>query len=256
MPQGRCTATLRVITPALVDDCVRLADGGNRSPWGVRILLVEDDDGLAGEISNFLAGRGFQLTRVATGRAARETLADIHVDLLILDRMLPEMDGLSIIRWLRSERNQVPVLVLSALAATDDKILGLAAGGDDYLPKPFAFGELAARVTALLRRPVAPRETILRAGPLEVDLIDRSVRRGNREIQLLPRELRLLEYLMYRPNQVVSRAMLLRDVWKYRFVPKTNLVDVHVGKLRRKVDVPGDVALLHVIRGAGYMLRV
>jgi len=144
--------------------------------------------------------------------------------------------------------------VLSALGEVDDRVRGLKAGGDDYLTKPFAFSELAARVEALLRRPGVLRETILRAGPLEMDLIERHVRRGNRLIELLPREFKLLEFLIRRPGQLMTRAMLLEDVWNYHFLTETNLVDVHIGKLRRKIDGPGETPMIHTIRGSGFML--
>ena len=146
------------------------------------------------------------------------------------------------------------MLVLSALGAVDDRVRGLRAGGDDYLAKPFALVELVARLEALLRRPSDTRETS-RVGPLELDLIDRTARRGARQIELLPREFRLLEYMMRREGQVLTRAMLLEDVWNYRFVPQTNLVDVHIGRLRRKVDAPGEPPMIHSLRGAGFMLR-
>jgi two-component system OmpR family response regulator len=147
------------------------------------------------------------------------------------------------------------VLVLSALGAVDDRVRGLRAGGDDYLTKPFALVELVARLEALLRRPADTRETVLRVGPLELDLIERIVRRGERVIDLLPREFRLLEYLMRRPDQVVTRAMLLEEVWNYKFVPQTNLIDVHMGRLRRKVDEPNEVPMIHSVRGAGFTLH-
>jgi len=138
----------------------------------------------------------------------------------------------------------------------DDRVNGLKAGGDDYLTKPFAMEELVARLQALLRRPVESRETVLRIGPLEMDLIERTVRRDGRSIELLPREFRLLEYMLRRPNQVLTRDMMLEDVWHYRFIPQTNLVDVHIGKLRRKIDGPDDTPLIMSIRGAGFMLRI
>jgi two-component system OmpR family response regulator len=147
------------------------------------------------------------------------------------------------------------VLVLSALGAIDDRIRGLRAGGDDYLAKPFAMGELVARLEALLRRPAETRETRLRVGPLELDLIERRVRRGQRALELLPREFRLLEYMMRREGQTLTRAMLFEEVWNYRFVPDSNLVDVHMGRLRRKIDAPGEPAMIHSVRGAGFALR-
>jgi two-component system, OmpR family, response regulator len=175
-------------------------------------------------------------------------------DAIIVDRMLPGQDGLSVIAQLRQAKIGTPVLVLSALGAVDDRIIGLKAGGDDYLTKPFVLAELAARLEALLRRPVETRATVLKVGPLTLDLIDRVAHRGEREIDLLPREFKLLEYMMRRPDQVVTRDMLLEDVWNYRFLPQTNLVDVHIGKLRRKIDPPGGAALIRGVRGIGFML--
>jgi two-component system OmpR family response regulator len=169
--------------------------------------------------------------------------------------MLPGLDGLSIVETLREEGIKTPVLVLSALNAVNDRVRGLRAGGDDYLAKPFALAELAARLEALLRRPADPRETLLRVGPLELDLIARIARRGQRELELLPREFQLLEYMMRREGQVLTRAMLLENVWNYRFVPQTNLVDVHIGRLRRKVDASGEPPMILSIRGSGFQLR-
>jgi two-component system OmpR family response regulator len=169
--------------------------------------------------------------------------------------MLPGLDGLSVIETLRHENIMTPVLVLSALSAVNERIRGLRAGGDDYLAKPFALGELAARLEALLRRPVAARETILRVGPLELDLLDRTARRSHRDLDLLPREFRLLDYMMRREGQVLTRAMLLEQVWNYRFVPQTNLVDVHIGRLRRKLDGPDEQPMILSVRGVGFMLH-
>ncbi|GAB6855035.1 response regulator transcription factor [Asaia astilbis] len=225
-------------------------------PSKARILLVEDDDTLAREVVEELAARGFAVSHVSTGQAGLDAAMSEAYELLVLDRMLPLLDGLSVIEKLRGQNVQSPVLVLSALSAVDDRVTGLKAGGDDYLTKPFAMDELAARIEALLRRPNDSRATTLRVGPLDMDLIDRTVMREGREIELLPREFRLLEYLMRRPNQVLTRTMLLEDVWNYRFIPQTNLVDVHIGKLRRKVDAPGEAPLIHSIRGSGFMLRV
>ncbi|MFZ0695477.1 MAG: response regulator transcription factor [Alphaproteobacteria bacterium] len=220
-----------------------------------RILLVEDDPETAEEIIRDFSDRGYTMTHVASGRAALGLARDGNFDLLILDRMLPELDGLSIIENLRADDIRVPVLVLSALGTVDERVRGLRAGGDDYLTKPFALTELTARVEALLRRPAETRATQLRVGPLELDLIDRTAHRGSRPIEILPREFKLLEYLMRRPGQVVTREMLLEEVWSYRFAPQTNLVDVHIGKLRRKIDAPGEIPLIYNIRGVGFMLR-
>ncbi len=174
---------------------------------------------------------------------------------MIVDRMLPGMDGLTIIEALRQEQVRTPVLVLSALGGVAERVRGLRMGGDDYLTKPFAIIELVARIEALLRRPAESRETILRVGQLELDLIERTATRDGRAIDLLPREFRLLEYMMRRSGQLLTRAMLLEEVWNYKFVPATNLVDVHMGRLRHKVDGPGEPPMIHNVRGAGFILR-
>ena len=222
----------------------------------VKLLLVEDDDSLAEEIVGDLCGRGYEVSRAATGTEGLEMARRDDYALLVMDRMLPGMDGLSVLETLREQGMTMPVLVLSALSAVDDRISGLKAGGDDYLTKPFVMEELAARLEALLRRPIYGRTSMLKLGPLEMDLLERRVRRDGREIDLLPREFRLLEYMVRRPNTVLTRTMLLEDVWNYRFVPRTNLVDVHIGKLRRKVDRDGEEPLIYSIRGAGFCLRV
>jgi two-component system OmpR family response regulator len=219
------------------------------------ILLVEDDAGLAQEVAADLQGRGYATAHCADGVSALDAVRRGTFDLLVVDRMLPGLDGIELIQRLRDENVRVPVLVLSALGAVDDRVRGLKAGSDDYLTKPFAFAELAARVEALLRRPLETRDTLLRVGDLTLDLIDRQASRGTRAIELLPREFKLLEYLMRRPGQAVTRAMLLEEVWHYRFVPQTNLVDVHIGKLRRKIDAPAEPPMLESIWGTGFMLR-
>ncbi|MCE2564422.1 response regulator transcription factor [Komagataeibacter sp. FNDCF1] len=221
-----------------------------------RILLVEDDSKIAQEVIEELESRHYHVQHEVSGAAGLDMGLNAHFDVMVVDRMLPELDGLTLIETLRERRVHVPVLVLSALSAVDDRVSGLKAGGDDYLTKPFAMEELAARLEALLRRPDNSRHTMLRAGPLEMDLIERTVKREGVPIELLPREFRLLEYLMRRPNQVLTRNMLLEDVWNYRFIPQTNLVDVHIGKLRRKIDESGRPPLIQSIRGAGFMLRV
>ncbi len=223
---------------------------------GRRLLLVEDDEDIAREILDELVGHAFAVAAAPTGDEGLSLARAERFDLLVIDRLLPGIDGISVIETLRAEGVHTPVLVLSALSAVDDRVSGLKAGGDDYLTKPFAMPELVARVEALLRRPAETRETVLRVGPLVIDLIERSVTRNGRTLELLPREFRLLEYLARRPGQLLTRAMLLEDVWRYRFVPQTNLVDVHVGKLRRKLDAPGEIPLIHSIRGAGFCLRV
>jgi two-component system OmpR family response regulator len=220
-----------------------------------KILLIEDDGETAEEIAAELAERGFDVEWSADGNAALATARSSRPDVMIVDRMLPGMDGLSIIETLRKEELRTPVLVLSALGAVDDRVRGLRAGGDDYLTKPFAILELVARIEALLRRPAQSRETTLRVGTLEIDLIERTAKRGAREIELLPREFRLLEYMMQRCDQLLTRAMLLEEVWNYKFVPATNLVDVHMGRLRHKVDGPNETPMIHNVRGAGFILR-
>jgi two-component system OmpR family response regulator len=220
-----------------------------------KVLVIEDDDGTAEEIVTVLRDRGFAIDRAADGTEGLERARAGTWDVLVVDRMLPGLDGLSVVETLREEGIKTPVLVLSALSAVNDRVRGLRAGGDDYLAKPFALAELAARLEALLRRPADPRETLLRVGPLELDLIARIARRGQRELELLPREFQLLEYMMRREGQVLTRAMLLENVWNYRFVPQTNLVDVHIGRLRRKVDASGEPPMILSIRGSGFQLR-
>jgi two-component system OmpR family response regulator len=218
-----------------------------------RILLVEDDAPLAAEIALVLGDGGHAVTRFVDGATALAASSREQFDLLVVDRMLPGLDGLTLVERLRERQVHTPVLVISALGAVDERVRGLKAGGDDYLTKPFAFVELAARVEALLRRPQDTRQTMFRFGPLMMDLISHTVMRDGAALDLLPREFQLLEYLMRRPGQLVTRAMLLEDVWHYRFVPKTNLVDVHVGKLRRKIDGGSDTSLIVSVRGIGFV---
>jgi two-component system, OmpR family, response regulator len=220
-----------------------------------KLLLIEDDRETADEIIAELVDRGFEVDWAATGIHGLDKARSGKPDAMIVDRMLPGMDGLTIIEALRQEDVRTPVLVLSALGAVDDRVRGLRAGGDDYLTKPFELIELTARIEALLRRPTDSRETKLRVGPLELDLIERTATRGDRSIELLPREFRLLEYMMRRKDQMLTRGMLLEEVWKYKFVPQTNLVDVHMGRLRRKVDEPQEPPMIHNVRGVGFILR-
>jgi two-component system, OmpR family, response regulator len=220
-----------------------------------KVLLIEDDSETAEEITSELADRGFEVEWSADGKEGLDKARALRPDAMIVDRMLPGMDGLLVIEALRKDEVRTPVLVLSALGAVDDRVRGLRVGGDDYLTKPFAVAELVARIEALLRRPAESRETTLRVGSLEVDLIERTAKRGDREIDLLPREFRLLEYMMRRSDQLLTRAMLLEEVWNYKFVPATNLVDVHMGRLRHKVDGPGEPAMIQNVRGAGFILR-
>ena len=220
-----------------------------------KVLLIEDDGETAEEITAELTDRGFEVEWSSNGLDGLDKARALRPDAMIVDRLLPGMDGLTVIEALRKDQVRTPVLVLSALGAVDDRVRGLRMGGDDYLTKPFAVVELIARIEALLRRPGETRETTLRVGSLELDLIERTVKRGERNIELLPREFRLLEYMMRRSDQLLTRAMLLEEVWNYKFVPATNLVDVHMGRLRHKVDGPGDVPMIHNVRGAGFILR-
>ena len=219
-----------------------------------RLLLIEDDSETADEIRAELGDRGFDVGWAANGIEGLDK-ARLGADLMIIDRLLPGIDGLTIIETLREEGIRTPVLVLSALGAVDERVRGLRSGGDDYLTKPFATVELIARIEALLRRPAENPDTVLRVGPLELDLIKRTAQRGERTIDLLPREFRLLEYMMRRKDQMLTRAMLLEEVWSYKFVPQTNLVDVHMGRLRRKIDERNELPMINNVRGAGFILR-
>jgi two-component system, OmpR family, response regulator len=220
-----------------------------------RILLIEDDPEIAEEVANELTDRAYVVSHIATGSQGAEEARRGRYDLLIIDLMLPGCDGYSIIQELRRDGIQVPVLVVSALGAVNDRVRALKIGGDDYVTKPFALPELAARVEALLRRPLETRATVLRVGPLELDLIERVAQRGDRTIDLSKSEFKLLDYFMRRTDRVVTRDMLLEDVWHYRFLPQTNLVDVHIGRLRRKIDGPNEEPLLLSVRGMGFLFR-
>ncbi|HEY1736780.1 MAG TPA: response regulator transcription factor [Methylovirgula sp.] len=225
------------------------------TPESPSVLLIEDEREMAQEIYLALRDAGYTV-RIAETEAEVFTSARAHPPAaMIVDRLLHGKDCLSMIEQLRAEGNTVPMVVISALNSVDDRIRGLRAGSDDYLVKPFVMGELVARVAALLRRSHDGRAINLKVGPLSMDLIERSVKRGDRAVTLLPREFNLLEYLMRHPNQVITRAMLLEDVWHYRTIPQTNVVDVHIGKLRRKVDGPGEVPLIETIRAIGFMLH-
>ncbi len=217
------------------------------------ILLLEDDPGTANEIALELATGGHAVTHCTTIGDAFRAAQDDAVDLLIVDRQLPDGEGLDLIARLRAAGRRTPALVLSALGSLDDRVRGLRAGGDDYLPKPFALVELVARVEALLRRPNESRDTRLIVGPLDLDLLGGSATRSGRALDLLPRELKLLDYLVRRPERIVTRSMLLRDVWGYTFEPNSNVVDVHMGRLRRKVDAEGEPQLIRNVRGQGYV---
>jgi two-component system, OmpR family, response regulator len=228
------------------------AEGERSMP---KVLLIEDDRETATEIAAELVERGFEVDWAATGIEGLDKARAGTAEVMVVDRMLPGMDGLTIIEAVRHDRIRTPVLVLSALGAVDDRVRGLRAGGDDYLTKPFAIAELVARIEALLRRPAESRDTVLRVGPLELDLLSRTAKRGDRDIDLLPREFRLLEYMMRRNDQLLTRAMLFEEVWNYKFVPQSNLVDVHMGRLRRKVDMGDEQPMIHNVRGEGFILR-
>ncbi|EKO41044.1 MAG: response regulator (CheY-like domain and winged-helix DNA-binding domain containing protein) [Solidesulfovibrio magneticus str. Maddingley MBC34] len=222
----------------------------------MRVLIVEDDLDAAAYLVKGLKESGYVVDHVADGREALYRVAAETYDACVVDRMLPGVDGLTIVKTMRSAGNATPVLILSALGDVDDRVKGLKAGGDDYLVKPYAFAELLARLEALLRRgrSDAP-DTMLKVADLEMDLVGRTVRRAGRPIELKPKEFALLEYLMRHAGHVVTRTMLLENVWDYSFDPQTNVIDVHVSRLRQKIDKGHDKPLLSTIRGAGYSLR-
>ncbi|MBB5754391.1 response regulator transcription factor [Prosthecomicrobium pneumaticum] len=229
-------------------------DIGYRAP--MRILLIEDDREAAAYLVKALKEAGHVADHAADGETGAHLVEDGHYDVLVVDRMLPKRDGLSIVAEMRRRGDDTPVLILSALGQVDDRVKGLRAGGDDYLPKPYAFSELLARVEVLARRrKPGETDTLIRVGSLELDRLSREVRRAGQPIPLQPREFRLLEYLMKHAGQVVTRTMLLENVWDYHFDPQTNVIDVHVSRLRSKIDKGFDEPLLHTVRGAGYMIR-
>jgi two-component system, OmpR family, response regulator len=222
----------------------------------MRILLIEDDREAATYLSKALREAGHVADHAADGETGAAMAADGGYEVLVVDRMLPKRDGLSIVEELRQRGDQTPALFLSALGQVDDRVAGLRAGGDDYLAKPYAFSELLARVEALGRRhKPGMAETVYRVGDLELDRLGHTVTRGSQVIPLQPREFRLLEYLMKNAGQVVTRTMLLENVWDYHFDPQTNVIDVHVSRLRAKIDKGFGEPLLHTVRGAGYMIR-
>ncbi|QHC37128.1 response regulator transcription factor [Komagataeibacter xylinus] len=224
----------------------------------MHILVVEDDPTVLSFVAKGLKEAGHLVEMTDNGKDGLFMAVSEKFDLIILDRMLPGgIDGVRLLETIRAQNNTTPVLLLSALADVDDRVQGLKAGGDDYVTKPFAFSELLARVEALGRRgrtESAP-QTKLEVADLEIDLLSRTVRRGGQRIDLQPREFRLLEYLARHAGQVVTRTMLLEGVWDYHFDPQTNVIDVHVSRLRQKVDKPFGAPLIHTIRNAGYMLR-
>lgn len=222
----------------------------------MRVLIVEDDEKTAGYMAKGLSEGGHVVDCAPDGREGLFLASEGDYDVIVLDRMLPKLDGLAVLQALRSAKVATPVLILSALAQVDDRVAGLRAGGDDYLTKPFAFSELMARLEALVRRNNAPAvETKLSVADLEMDLLARRVTRAGRGVELQPREFRLLEYLMRHAGQTVTRTMLLEAVWDYHFDPQTNVIDVHISRLRQKIDKGFERPLLHTVRGAGYALR-
>ncbi|QNT79533.1 response regulator transcription factor [Entomobacter blattae] len=224
----------------------------------MRVLLVEDDPTVKNFIVKGLRQGGHEVEEAENGSDSLALALAKDYDIIILDRMLPgEIDGLKVLQTLRKEGNTTPVLILSALGEVDEKVAGLQAGGDDYVPKPFSFKELLARVEALSRRTKNDvlQPTKLVVSDLELDLLERTVYRGNKKIGLHPREFRLLEYLMRHAGQTVTRSMLLEKIWDYHFDPQTNVIDVHVSRLRHKIDKPFSYPLIHTIRHEGYILR-
>ncbi|HLI14128.1 MAG TPA: response regulator transcription factor [Alphaproteobacteria bacterium] len=222
----------------------------------MHILVIEDDTDTADYLVKGLTESGYVVDRAADGREGLYMALGQVYDAMVVDRMLPGLDGLSIIQAIRTQGKHTPVLILSALGEVDDRVKGLRAGGDDYLTKPYAFSELLARLEAILRRSNdKAAEPRLKVADLEMDLLARTVRRAGRAIELQPREFKLLEYLMRHAGQVVTRTMLLEGVWDYHFDPQTNVIDVHVSRLRQKIDRGFERPLLHTVRGAGYTLR-
>ncbi len=222
----------------------------------MNILLVEDDTATASFIRKGLTEHGYVVDHADNGEDGLYLALNNTYDMLIVDRMLPKLDGLSLVQQLRAEPIEIPVLILSALGEVDNRVEGLRAGGDDYLVKPYAFSELLARLQALLRRAhPAHEQTVLKLADLEMDLMKRQVKRAEKVINLQPREFTLLEYLLRNTGQVVTRTMLLEKVWDYHFDPQTNVIDVHISRLRGKIDRDFKTPLLHTVRGAGYMLH-
>ena len=224
----------------------------------MRLLIVEDDSSSAAYLVKAFREEGHVADHAADGLTGYAMAESGGYDVLVVDRMLPRMDGLSLIRSLREQNDTTPVLILSALGEVDDRVKGLRAGGDDYLPKPYAFSELLARTEVLSRRRAAAaiaEPTSYRVADLELDRLSRRVTRAGEDITLQPREFRLLEYLMKHAGQVVTRTMLLENVWDYHFDPQTNVIDVHISRLRAKIDKGFREPLLHTVRGAGYMIK-
>ena len=222
---------------------------------GAKILLVEDDAETADYLQSGLQQEGYVVEHVADGRDGLYMASSSSYDALILDRMVPGLDGLSVLKALRAAGVETPILILSALSQLDERVNGLRSGGDDYLAKPFAFSELSARLANLLRRPTGRKAvTELSCGDLSMDLLERRVTRAGRRLDLLPREFKLLEHLLRNRDRVVTRTMLLENLWDYRFDPHTSLIDTHISRLRKKIDEGFDRPLLHTVRGSGYRL--
>ena len=222
----------------------------------MRILLVEDDRQTAAYVAKGLTEEGHVVDTLTDGRDGLVQATSEPYDLVIVDRMLPGLDGLSLLKTLRATGSKIPILMLTSLGGVDDKVDGLEAGADDYLVKPFAFSELQARVNALARRPpMRSEEAVLKAGDLEMDLITRLVKRAGQAIDLQPREFRLLEVLLRNKGRIVTRTMLLERVWDFHFDPKTSVVETHISRLRAKVDKPFEVELIQTVRGTGYTIN-
>ncbi len=223
---------------------------------GMRILLVEDDRQTAAYVAKGLTEEGHIVDTLSDGRDGLVQATSEPYDLVIVDRMLPGLDGLSLVKTMRGAGTKVPILMLTSLGGVDDRVDGLEAGADDYVVKPFAFSELQARVNALARRPpMRAEEAVLKAGNLEMDLISRVVKRGTETIELQPREFRLLEVLLRNKGRIVTRTMLLERVWDFHFDPKTSVVETHISRLRAKVDKPFDSELIQTVRGTGYTIN-
>lgn len=225
----------------------------------MRVLLIEDDKELADFVAKGLKEQGHVVEISQDGKEGLYLATTESFDVLVVDRMLPKLDGLTIVKTLRGANDKIPVLILSALGEVDDRVIGLKAGGDDYLVKPFAFSELLARLEALQRRRDSESiqaTTTLGVDDLEMDLLSRKVTRGGIKIELQSREFKLLEYLVRHQGQVVTRTMLLENVWNYHFDPQTNVIDVHISRLRSKIDKDFETALIHTVRGAGYIVEV
>tara|TARA_B100000029_G_C17500679_1_gene932535 strand:- start:55 stop:729 length:675 start_codon:yes stop_codon:yes gene_type:complete len=223
----------------------------------MRILLIEDDRDVSNYIEKGMKEHGYVLDKSTSGKQGLFLATTEKYDILVVDRMLPELDGITIIKTIRGAGNNTPIIILSALAEVDDKVKGLRAGGDDYLVKPFSFSELLARVEVLVNRKInrSEREVVLTAGDLEINILSRKVKRKGKDIALQSREFKLLEYMLTHKNQVVTRTMLLEKVWDYHFDPQTNVIDVHISRLRNKINNGFDKSLITTVRGAGYIIE-